>query len=288
MLINTSLLRERFVLQDTGFKEDPMIALGNRILLPLNSQNGQLSERLVIRAHSMHMALRMAARLTQSFYEQGPLINRQIPIDWKSIWYDITTDFERPQTPETWICIYHQGKIVYQEGHHHPFLDVIEKCDVKNRAEYDNAINIAEDIFKQQGKMVKIDHDVNIGVVIGVMEDQTRCGLVLRSPKQTTTFNFHIKDKGKKIHPHTGFDLAADLLEGIQLSVTAGFAEGLLDSNEIGASSPMAKKMQASFNRIGRLTKAINSYNNLYNIRYRTEQPDFKAIMDEARGQRGE
>jgi len=287
MLINTSLLRERFVLAETGFREDPMIALSNRILLPLNSKNGQMNERLVVRAHSMHMALRMAARLTQEFYNLGPLVNRQVQLDWHQIWNDITTTFERLHVPETWVCVYHHGQIVFQDGDHHPFLDVIEKCDVKNRAEYYNAVKIAEDTFLEKGKVVEIEHDINIAAVIGVMEKQARCGLILRSPKQTTTFNYAMRSVEKDIAPHAALDLAADFMEGIQLAVTAGLTERRRQSGMLSQTSPMVKKMKASHNRIGKLSKAIEAYNNMYDVRYRPEQPDFLSILEEVRDLQG-
>lgn len=291
MLINTSLLRERFVIEKTGFKEDPLIALGNRILLPLVSKNGALKERFVVRAHSMHMALRMASYITQEFYKNGPIINRPTPLSWKDTWYDISSDFERPHTPETWICIYHNGKIIFQDGEHHPFLDVIEQCDIKNREEYDRAIVVAEGIFKEAGKVVKIDHQVNIAFVVGAMEKSARCGLIMRVPENTSTFNFQIAPlrsdeeiQGKLTIPeHIGFELAADFLEGIQLTVTSARTEERLNGGEISATSPEAKKMQSAFKRIGRLNASITAIENMYNIKFRPERPDFTQILEDLR-----
>jgi hypothetical protein len=291
MLINTSLLRERFLIEKSGLKEDPLVALGNRILLPLISRNGKLTERFVVRAHSMHMALRMASYITQEFYKSGPIVNRPKTLDWKNAWFDMTTDFERPHTPETWVSVYHNGKIIFKDGEHHPFLDVIEQCDVKNREEYDRAIVIAEDIFKQAGKSVNIDHQINIAFVIGAMEKQARCGLILRVPNSTSTFNFQIAHlKGENDTPvetvlpeHIGFELAADFLEGIQLSVTSAFTEQQIKNKKIQPLSPEAKKMHASFKRIGRLNASISAFENMYAIKYRPERPDFTQILEDIR-----
>lgn len=291
MLINTSLLRERFVIKKSGLKEDPLVALGNRILLPLISKNGELTERFVVRAHSMHTALRMASYITQEFYKSGPIVNRPQAIDWKNVWFDITTDFERPHTPETWISVYHNGKIIFKDGEHHPFLDVIEQCDVKNREEYDRAIKIAEDIFLQAGKTVNIDHEINIAFVIGAMEKQARCGLIMRVPDSTSTFNFQLKplkddkDKEEKVRlpEHISFEIAADFLEGIQLSVTAAFTEQQIKNGSLSPLSPQAKKMHSSFKRIGRLNASISAFENMYAIKYRPERPDFTQILEDIR-----
>lgn len=285
MLINTSLLRERFVIQEKKGNQPPLVALGNRILLPLKSYNGEINERIVIRAHSMHMALRISATLTREFYNMGPILHRQVKFAWDEMWYDLITDFERPYTPETWCCIYHNGRPIFQHGEHHPFLDIIEQCDVKNRAEYDRAINITEDVFKQAGKDVDIDHQINIAVVIGAMEDKTRCGLILRAPKRTTTFNFQIENKDntkERIPPYIGFEMSANFLEAIQLSVTSGFTDSQLDNGKILATSPKAKKTQPSYKRIGRLNQSIKSIENQYKVKYRPEKPDFTELRDEA------
>jgi hypothetical protein len=235
----------------------------------------------------MHIALRMAAIITREFHKNGPLLNRQTPFRWKDAWYDMTTDFERPHVPETWCSVYANGRVVYTDGAYHPFLDVIEQCDVKNRAEYDRAILIAEDVFKQAGKSVSIDHDVNIAIVIGVMDDKTRCGLILRSPTRTTTFNFQMTLDGEAndtIDPHYGLLIAADYLEAIQLSVTTGFVQAQIHSGKIRETSPLAKKALAAYKRIGRLNQSIQGFENQFDIRYRPERPDFMEILEEAKG----
>ncbi len=282
MLLNTSLLRERFTITEKNSTQQPIQALGNRILLPLKSTNGEISERFVIRAHSMHMALSMAAAITNNFFEYGPIINRMVKFPWRDIWYDISSDFERPHNPDTWISIYHNGRPIYQDGAHHPFLDIVEQCDIKNREEYDRAIPLAVDIFKQAGKDVEIQHDVNIASVIGVTEGKTRCGLILRSPTRTTTFNFTMQvnpDKEFQPAPHHGLELAALYLEAIQLAVSTGFVERKLEEGHLRETSNAAKKAKASYHRIGRLNKEIEGFETMYDIRYRPEKPDFVALM---------
>lgn len=289
MILNTSLLRERFTIHHPDKDGVEIIqAMGNRILLPLVSKNGEVRERLIIRAHSMHMTLRLAAVVTQEFYKRGALLNRQTPFSWRNAWQDLVTDFEGPHVPETWCAVYNNGKTIFKDGTYHPFLDVIEQCDIKNRAEYDRAILIAEDIFKKAGKVVHIDHDTNIALVIGVMEEKTRCGLILRAPTRTTTFNVQIEPKkdnsSREIGAHDGLIIAADFLEAIQLAVTTGFVQSQIIRGKIRETSPQGRKAKASLNRIGRLNQSIMLYEKQFDLRYRPERPDFTAILDEARG----
>lgn len=288
MLLNTSLLRERFVINDDlNPSGKPIVAVGNRILLPLSNDNGTIRERFVVRSQSMHMALRMAAYITREFHTHGPILHRQIPIKWQDAWYDMTADFERIYNPSLWCCVYHNGRPLFKSGEYHRFLDVIEQCDIKNRAEYDRAIFIAEDAFKTAGKSVNIDYNVNIAVVIGAMEHRIRCGLILRAPSHTSTFNFTMEedmDVPTKILPHHGLELSADYLEGIQLSVLAGVNEhkrslGISIDQGDGNKPPQ----QSIYKRIGRLNQSITAHEHIYKIRYRPEKPDFKHILDEAK-----
>lgn len=286
MLLNTSLLRERFTIRQSN-KGQAIKAVGNRILLPLTSKNGNVKERFIIRAHSMHMALRMAAEISREFATLGPLLNRPTPFNWKDCWYDLTTDFERPHVPETWIAVYHNGRVVYSEGAYHPFLDVIEQCDVKNRAEYDRAITIAEDVFKQAGKQVTIDHDINIALVIGVMEQKTRCGLILRASDGTRTFNMQIDPHpdytDRAISIPNALQLASYFLEGIQLAVTTGYLQNQIQSGRLKTGSAAERKARAAYKRIGQLSQYIKGDENRYKIRYRPERPDFIDILEQAK-----
>ena len=287
MLLNTSLLREKFTITEKYKDQPPLVAVGNRILLSLQSQNSDYSEQIIVRTHSMHMALRLASEIYQEFRTKGPILNRQTPFPWKNVWYDLSTDFERPHTPETWCSVYNNGRLIYQDGVHHPFLDIIEQCDIKNRAEYDRAIPIAIDIFKQAGKNVDIKHEVNIAAVVGAMTEQVRCGLILRAPLQTSTFNFTIKQKTPEnntiIPANDGLDLCAYYLEAIQLAVTAGFNEGKMLTGQLKETTNQARKTKASYTRIGRLNNTIETIESLYDIRYRPEKPDFQNLLDIAK-----
>ena len=284
MLLNTSLLRERFIINEENSKSKPKVALGNRLLLPLNNGEGTIQERFVIRSQTMHMALRMAAFISNEFYKRGPILNRQVPLKWDDIWYDMTNEYERIYNPSLWCCIYHNGRPIFKFGQYHSFLDVIEQCDIKNRSEYDRAVYLAEDIFKDAGKIVDITHQVNIGVVIGAMDKRIRCGLILRAPSHTSTFNFMIEehdDVPTPLLPHHGLELASYYLEGIQLAVLIGIAEHN-KKNNIQSSSKVSIPIKSAYNRIGRLTQSIIAYENTYKIRYRPEKPDFKLILEEA------
>ena len=256
------------------------------MMLTLTSKNREITERFVIRAKSMHATLRMAAEMTKAFYQSGPIVNRTIPLAWKEIWYDISGDFDKPHTADTWACVYYQGKPVFRDGTYHPFLDIIEQCDIKNRDEYDRAIPIAIETFQKAGQEVDIDHRVNIAAVVGVTETQTRCGLILRGANNTSTFNVSIRPKLKGDNapptPFDGLNLAATYLEGIELAYKTGAIRSKLKRHLIKSQSDEAQFEQAAYRRIGRLNKTVQQYETLYEIYYRPEKPEFIRLVNQA------
>jgi len=286
MLLNTSLLREKFEITTEKNKDNPIIARGNRILLSLVSKNGEFSERFIVRARSMHLALRMAGAITESFYHIGPLLNRVKPFPWRDIWYDISGEFDRSHFDQTWVSVYHKGRPIYKDGHYHAFLDVIEQCDIQNRAEYDKAVDIAIDLAKQTGQNITINHDVNIAAVLGTTDIQSRCGLILRAAQHPSTFNFtlraHSKAKHHRVKPHDCFTMTAAFLEAIELSYAIGRLNKQLLNEEITEGSRQSRFLHAGRMRIGKLNQLIDSYESTHTMKYRVEKPDFIALMRQA------
>jgi len=283
MLLNTTLLRERFTITHNKDDTTAFVAKGNRISLPLLSLNGQLEELFIVRTHSMHTALYVADAIAREFYKRGPIINRQQPLNWEKLWSEIITDFERPHRPETWCAIYYKGRTVYQDGEYHPFLDIIEQCDIRNRQEYDRAIPIAQDIFKQANKDVTIKYNVNIALVIGALENTLRCGLILRSPSKPSTFNLRVTktDTDNHLMPYHGLHISGLFFEAIQLSIISGFAEQI-DENQTLPNTDK-KKILSQQRRIQKLNDMLSTYENIYDIQYRPEKPDFSQLKQDAK-----
>ncbi len=286
MIINTSLLRERFIIKNQKGQKPPLIVRSNRMMLKLVSKNGEIKERFVIRTKSMHSTLRIGAEITRTFYKVGPIINRQKPFNWNEMWEAIFDEFDKLHYPDTWVCVYHLGKPIFQRGDYHPFLDIIEQCDIKNRDEYDRAIPLAIETFKSAGQNVDIDHAVNIASVIGVTQTQTRCGLILRSASSTSTFNFSIRKKIEDGSPSPKYDdglyIAAIYLEGIELAYNTGIARKKIEENAPEIDTSLNRFERAAYSRIGRLNQRIKQYETIYNISYRPEKPDFIELLNQA------
>ena len=168
MNIDTSLLREKFVIHEkTVYVEDKGLEIrcpSTRMQIDL--QAGELPvETFIVRTHNMHGCARMVARIILDYEKKGPILSRLKDINWKELWNASVSDYERNYNPQRWVCIYHNGKILFQDGEHHAFLDVIEKCDVLNKGDYDKSIDMAEDAFHQNGKDVTIRYDSNVALV---------------------------------------------------------------------------------------------------------------------------
>lgn len=289
---NTTLLREKFVIRDAieqrGPQRDaspPVIALSNRIVLPMVSEDGEHSETLIVRAQNMHSCARMAARIMQEFQETGPILDRKTPFDWKYAWLSITKGFEQKFNPNRWVAVYHKGRVIYEDGEtsRHPFLDIIEQCDARNRDNYEKAVAVAEDAFKQAGKLVTIEHDSNVALVLTTEGDEVRCGVIVRGPNRTMTFNFIAKPRaGRKAKISQCLSVSAAFLEGVQLAFQVGMIRQKQQYELLDIGSPEAERGRESAQKLGRLNGAIQQFENLVDVTYRPERPDFGEMIDDA------
>ncbi|MAE52334.1 MAG: hypothetical protein CMH27_11045 [Micavibrio sp.] len=283
---HSSLLREKFSIHDSeqGTDEQKMIiALSNRLVIELKGAKKNHTEIFVVRAQNMHSCVRMAARIIKSYKTSGPLTNRTKPFDWEAAWDAIVNDYEYRYNPERWIAIYHNGHTVFEAGEHHLLLDVIEKCDARNAHNYEKALPMAEDAFKKAGKVVKIDYDSNVALVINLEQSHGRFGVIMRGPSRTTTFNFSVHAKTKDpINFAQCLAAAACFLEGIQLAFMVGMNNIKLYMGIIKRHSTEEKQTKDAGRRLGRLAAEIANLERSYDVHYRPEKPEFHKIVSDA------
>lgn len=285
---NTSLLREKFVIHDAMPADmtdnEPIIALSNRMKFTLTYRDGS-AETYVVRAQNMHTTARLAAQMAKDFYDYGSLIERAKPFNWESAYRAITKGYEQSWNPNRWVAVYHNGRVVYEdgEGTRHTFLDIIEQCDTRNKGDYEKTMEIAKDAFKQAGKLVNIEHDTNVALVMKVEGNEGKCGVILRGPNKTTTFNFAAHPKaGREPKPSQCLTAAAAFLEGIQLAFLVGMTKQKVRYELIDSTSEEARKGDAASQKLGRLNSAITQFENLLTVAYRPDRPNFAEMIDEA------
>ncbi|HRK98621.1 MAG TPA: hypothetical protein PLE43_09125 [Alphaproteobacteria bacterium] len=289
MELNTTLLRERFVIRDMdsdgGGSPESLVAMSNRLVVPLLDSRNKVIETFVVRSRIMHSAIRMAAQIIQSYVRLGPLMARSVPFDFVGAWELVRSAHDTKYCEDPWVCVYHNAKPIFLSGHYHPFLDVIEKCDVKNPGNYDSAVAIAEDTFKKMGRHISISHNSNIGMVAHVKDEVGRCGMILRNPHKSTTFNFvaERRDAEFSVSPTQCLNACAAFLEGIQLSVRLGMNNEKIHqrlANSVNSSE--ALENISALARMGQLTLELDGFNSVLDVHYRPERPNFSAIAKEA------
>ncbi|MEM6811182.1 MAG: hypothetical protein AAF549_01820 [Pseudomonadota bacterium] len=282
---NLSLLREKFTIIPKNETEDPLIATSNRIVLPLVSPDGIDNEEFIVRTQNMHSCCRMAASIIKEFTERGSVLHRAQPVDWKLMWHDVIKGYERKWNDDIWCVIYFKGRILFQSGKYHPFLDIIEQCDASNENNYQQSIKLAEDIFAKAGKQVIIKHDSNIALVLQTKPDIAKCGIIIRAASGTTTFNYTTKlrySAQAKITAYTILTAAASFLEAVQLSFTIGLLKRKIDFGMIKRHSEDEQKFKKSETRLGNLNRAIKGYEEKYDVFYRPDKPDFFEMVTKA------
>lgn len=287
-IFNSSLLREKFVIHDNKVKNDKdaaTVALSNRFVVELkNPQRQEETEIFVVRGHNMHSVVRMAARLVYDFNNTGPIAKRQTPYDWAKTWDSIVNDYEYAYNPQRWIAIYESGKCIFKSGDHHPFLDMIEKCDHENTEDYDYSVPLAEQLFQKAGKDVQIHHDANVALSVNFENNEARIGIILRGSNKTTTFSFSARTKkeGDALNIPQCLGSAAAFLEGVQLAFLVGMNIEKIRIGIIERFSKEEKQTHEGRQRLNRLTAEISSLETAFDVRYRPEKPEFHLLTAEA------
>ncbi len=284
MEINTTLLRERFVIRDTENEGEPsIIAVSNRLALPMHDGNGNITDTFIIRAQNMHSCIRMSAQLLQSFIRGGPLLSRTSPYDFEEAWEKSCSSYEVTYNKSRWVAIFHKGVEIFSSGSHHSFLNLIEKCDSKNPGNYDRSVKIAEDAFGKMGRKISISHEANIGMVLNVKPDIGRCGLVYRGVAKTSTFNFISEpNEAQSVSPVHCMNICACFLEGIQLSYLVGMTNDKMRLELIQKFSSEEKQAEQALMRIHQLGTELNVFESRYKVRFRPEKPEFSEAIIEA------
>ena len=280
----TSLVREKFAITDLESEgAEPIIALSNRIVVPLLSDDGNVAENFIVRTQNMHSCTRMAAAIVKEFFDRGSIAKRK-DFDWAYIWKEVTKGYEKEFNPDIWGTVYHKGREVFKSGNHHPFLDIIEKCDASNDGNYSQSVVFAETAFKQAGKTVQIDYDSNVALIIAIDEEKAKCGVIIRSATGATTFNFNASQQNntRPLQTQTNLTVAASYLEGVQLAFQVGFLKKKHELGLVETGSEEFKKYKKSEDRLANLNRALSSFDYGYNVHYRPDRPQFNEMVKKA------
>ncbi len=283
----STLLREKFTLRDLAGEDSdipPVIALSNRMVLTLASELGEPTETFVVRAQNMHSCTRLCAAIAKEYLDRGAIMARVTPFRWDNLWSDVTKGYEKDWNPDKWAAIYYKGRAIFEDGERHPFLDIIEKCDVASRDSYTQSVIFAEKAFQQAGKTVKIDHDSNVALIISVKPEEAKCGVILRGANKKTTFNYTVKQKkdGEAVRVPTILTVSAAFLEGVQLAFNVGMTNRKRAAELLEKYSDEDRKGKRGAERLSNLSRAIEGIERKYNINYRPDRPDFQSMVREA------
>lgn len=283
----STLLREKFTLKDPAApaSEAPVVALSNRMVLPLAHPQGlEESETYVVRTQNMHSCVRLCAAIAKEYFERGAMMKRVTPFRWDNVWRDVIKGYEKDWNPDIWCAIYHKGRVLYEDGTRHPFLDIIEQCDAVNRDNYSQSVAFAEKAFQQAGKEMKIEHDSNIALIVSIKEDEAKCGVILRGANKKTTFNYNVRQRknGDPVRIPTILTVSAAFLEGVQLAFSVGMANRKRQVALIEKFSDEDRKGKRGAERLINLSSAIEGLERKYNVNYRPDRPDFPQMVREA------
>lgn len=277
---NTSLVREKIIFTSGGIGEEtekePVVIRSNRIFLKLG-QAGD-TEKIVIRAQNMHSTLRIAAKILHSYYEGGPLLSRGETFDWENLWDHARSGYEKEYNPQLWCAIYINGKSVFKTITS-PFVDVIEKCALLTLDNYDTTMGVTESALKQIGHAMRINHNSNVAAVFTDTGDSMRCGIIHRTDKKDVAFNFTAINGQQHTRIIQSFGATAAYLEAFNLRFIIHMLRNKIRMGEARTVSPENSQIRAAITRQGAISRAILSFEEVYDVKYRPAKPDFFSEM---------
>lgn len=276
-----SLLREKFIISETTDISSLFVANGNRMKIGIPG----ILDPIVIRAHSMHMTLRAAAKIVEICAWTKTIDNIDTAFDWEKIWSDLIEGFELRHTPHTWFAVYYLGKPIYSYNEHHIFFDILESCEHRNaqRSEkYEESIIMTRKAFEKMGRSVMIEQESHMGFFSEAMDNALRFAITLRLPDHKSTFTTRLeKSKDAKVDPSfiDSMRMASDFIEGVNLAVQSGFIRKRIKKSR-SQNNEDKKRLKEFQARIGTLEFAIRQKEAKYITKYRPEKPDFEAIEE--------
>lgn len=277
---NTSLVREKIIFTFGGIGEEtekePVVIRSNRIFLRLG-QTGD-AEKIVIRAQNMHTTLRIAAKILHSYYEGGPLLSRGEPFDWENLWDQARSGYEKEYNQQLWCALYVNGKSVFKTITS-PFVDVIEKCALLTLDNYDTTMGVTESALKQIGHAMRINHNSNVAAIFTDNGDNMRCGIIHRTDKKDVAFNFTAVNGQQHTRIIQSFGATAAYLEAFNLRFMIHMLRNKIRMGEARTVSPENSQIRAAITRQGAISRAILSFEEVYDVKYRPAKPDFFSEM---------
>lgn len=272
----TSLVREKIIFTEgeigEGDPKEPVVIRSNRIFLKLGV--GGASEKVVIRAQNMHTTLRMAAKILNSFFMEGPLLHREAPFRWEEAWEEAVSSYEREFNPDLWGAMYVNGKSVFKTITS-PFVDVIEKCALLSLDNYDNTMDVTESALKQIGHAMRINHSSSVAAVFTDNGESMRCGVIHRTDKKDVAFNFTASGGQQTLRITQSFGATAAYLEAFNLRFMIHVLRDRIRTGKARKVSHENNQIRAAITRQAAINRAILTFEEVYDVKYRPAKPDF-------------
>lgn len=274
---NTSLVREKMVLMDETAKDGaaPPEIRSNRIYLELH--DGNKTEKIVVRAQNMHVTLRFAGQIMESFRTEGLFLDRSTPYEWGKVWYGLLSNYEVDNNPDVWSAIYVNGKPLFKTVKS-PFVDVVEKCALLTLDNYEGVKNITAGMLKQAGREMNITHSTNVAVLFAENGSNMRCSVMHRARGSNTTFNFIVEDRTPGERIAKSLTMSSNFLEALNLHYLAKQWKEKFDKEKGKKDFTLLKKARDAVARLIILEQEVFDFENHYNVKYRPERPNCYGI----------
>lgn len=281
--LQTSLLREKFVIHGPSAASKPVVALSNRMEIRMTDDAGKFPETIALRAQNMHSCARMAAQLILSYNKDGRILARRTAYDWPAACDRAQSEYEQAYNSQKWIAAYNRGSCVFSQGPRHAFFDIIEKRHAEIQKSYEDSIPAAEALFRKESGGGRIDYDGNVALKVSLEKKSSRIGVIVRAPDKTRTFSYSMTPaEGEDLDFAQCIGSAAAFLEGIQLAFMVGMNEEKLRTGAMERHSKDERMTREARRRLDRLDAEITALERACEVRYRPERPGFQDVLFDA------
>lgn len=271
------LVRERINMSqrpvDAGAEAQTQLTVIRSTRLHLQLPGRVRTENVVIRAQNMHTTLRIGAKLLFSFFKSGLFTRRSEPFDWNAMWELLLTNYERKYAPDLWAAVYIDGEAVFKTEKA-PLVDVIEQCALLSVDNYDATMQLTEKVMGHLGQDTHIEHVAKVAAVFTDEGTQLRCGVIHRAGGKDSTFSFTAAGGETYSRVIQGFHIAASFLEAIEIRHYMREVQRKLHVGRLTKSSPEMVKYNAGPQRLKDLRRALETFEEHFNVHYRPEKPD--------------
>ena len=280
---NITLFRERSVVQRLGAgNEPPVLDLrSNRVALTLKV--GQRTDEVVVRGQNIPASLRLTALVAEHYERQPTLFSKEnyATLDWKSLWIQRQTAYERRFQPESWVSLHNRGRVVFSTSPPDTVETIVTAIESVARG-----ADVQENLLREAARRLTdipiedlvVQHESQTAVVFTPFKDYLRVAILERRDGRTSSFAisaYHSTKPGDTLGIGTFVNFCADVAEALALRALHEKVKAQLENGRSYAARVPAAQIDAAAARKRDVMRFLDGFERAHRVAWRPERPSF-------------